>query len=166
VRIDNTTETTFTAGFTVPFDIFWDGTSLWVTDITERKLKRIDTTTGAVVEDIDVGISPRTILFDGVNLWVVNQGSNSISIVRPGTPSRVIQELTGNGMDEPTDLAFDGERVIVTSQNGDRVSLFRASDLFPLGSVPTGPGSSPDSVCSDGLNFWITRHQGSDIVRF
>ena len=166
VRIDSATETTFTSGFTVPFDIFWDGTSLWVTDISERKLKRIDRTTGSVIEDIDVGISPRSILFDGINLWVVNQGSNSISIVRPGTPSRVIQTLTGNGMDEPTDLAFDGERVIVTSQNGDRVSLFRASDLFPLGSLSTGPGSRPDNVCSDGLNFWITRHQGSDIVRF
>ncbi len=166
VAIDNGVETTFTTGFTVPFDILWDGANLWATDILQQKLKRINRATGAVIEDIDVGAVPTGILFDGTYIWLTSQGSNSILIIRPGNPSTIIRTLTGNGLDEPYDLAFDGERVMVTCRNGDRVSLFRATDFSPLGFTSTGLGSSPEGVCSDGLNFWITRHQGSDIVRY
>ena len=32
---------------------------------------------------IDVGTGPASILFDGMNIWVANTGSNSVTKVRP-----------------------------------------------------------------------------------
>jgi hypothetical protein len=55
----------------------------------------------------------------------------------------------------PFAAAFDGARVLVTDFNVDRVSLWKAADLTPLGSFPTGAGSTPTGACSDGVNFWI-----------
>lgn len=90
----------------------------------------------------------------------------SNSIIRPGTPSTLIQTLTGNGLEGPFDLAFDGERVVVACEEGDRLSLFRAIDFTPFGSISLGPGSRPEAICNDGLRFWITRHNQSGIIGF
>ena len=61
--------------------------------------------------------------------------------------------------------AFDGQRILVT--NGvSTVSLWKAADFTPLGSVSTGPGTSPFGACSDGVNFWITLRNTGQLARF
>ena len=47
---------------------------------------------------------------------------------------------------------FEGPR----ARYGNSVSLWKATDLTPLGSVATGNNSGPRGACSDGINFWIT----------
>lgn len=156
---------TFTAGFTNPADVLWDGTNLWVAD--ETALKRVGKDNGAVLESIPLASSLRQLLFDGANLWVSNFASDSITVVRATGPLRgtVLAMLTGNGLDRPNGMAFDGERILVTNGQGNSVSLFKATDLTPLGTVSIGADSQPNYACSDGLNFWITRYGLGDIVR-
>ena len=74
--------------------------------------------------------------------------------------------LTGNGLKNPAVAAFDGQRVLVTNLFGDSVSLWKAADLTPLGSFPTGTGTSPFGACSDGVNFWITLQTAGRLARF
>jgi hypothetical protein len=62
--------------------------------------------------------------------------------------------------------AFDGERVLVTNYIGNAVSLWKAADLTPLGSVPTGDSTLPAGACSDGVNFWITLLNSGQLARF
>ena len=89
-----------------------------------------------------------------------------MNVVRASTGT-LIATLTGNGLNTSLAAAFDGERILVTDVDSGtgRLSIWRAADLTPLGFVLTGPGTLPNGVCSDGLNFWITLSTGQ-LARF
>ena len=57
---------------------------------------------------------------------------------------------------------FDGERVLVTSFSGHRVSLWKATDLTPIANFSTGQWS-PDGVCSDGAHFWVALYDTNTV---
>ena len=123
------------------------------------------------MQSVVVGNAPRELLFDGANIWVSNFFDDSVTVIRAvgGLRGTVLATLTGNGITAPAGMAFDGERVLVCnfSPGASSVSLFKAADLTPLGSVSTGSNTNPFAACSDGLNFWICRQGGpDDIVRF
>jgi hypothetical protein len=158
--------TTVTAGFSSPIGALYDGTNVWVTDINLGALLKLDSS-GAILKTVTVGVQPQFPAFDGTNIWVPNNGSDSISVVRV-SDGAVVQTLTGNGLLGPVQTAFDGQRVLVTNNNGATatVSLWKAADLAPLGSFTIGPGNVPFGACSDGVNFWITLPSGGKLVRF
>ena len=162
-------EANFTSGFITPADILWDGENLWVADQGADNVKRVDPATGTVLQFIPVGDAPSNLLFDGANLWVSNTLSDSVTVIRAVGNLRgtVLDTITGNGLAAPRGMAFDGERVLVTNNIPlSTVSLFKATDLTPLGNLFTGVSSNPVAACSDGLNFWIVRQGLDDIVRF
>jgi len=121
---------------------------------------------GAILQTVTVGSEPGLPVFDGVNIWVPNNFSSSVTVVRAATGT-VLATLTGNGLDRPGAGAFDGERILINNGNATTslVSLFKAADLTPLGSFSTGFFTSPGSSCSDGLNFWIGLLSGQ-LARF
>ena len=163
VNVGTGIDSTFT-GFDTPVNILWDGTNLWVFD---GQLKRVDPANGSVLETI--AVSGGNMQFDGANLWLSNSNTNSITIVRATGALRgtILATLTGNGLHAPYGMAFDGERMLVCNiSGGNSVSLFKAADFTPLGSVSTGANSEPRFACSDGLNFWVIRYFSHDIVRF
>jgi hypothetical protein len=147
---------TVSTGFVHPTGILYDGQNIWVTDAGDDTLKKLNPSDGAILQVIPVGDTPQNPLFDGTNIWVVNYVSDSITVVRAAT-GVVLATLTGNNMDKPQAMAFDGERVLVT-QASRRLSLWQASSLMPIGSISTN--HLPYGVCSDGLNFWISFEQG------
>ncbi len=104
--------------------------------------------------------------FDRTNIWVPNN-SGTVSVVRASNGA-VLATLTGNGIVNPNAAAFDGQRILIANFGGDSVSLWKAADLSPLGSVGTGsgPSSLPAGACSDGLNFWITLQGTNKLARF
>jgi hypothetical protein len=147
------TVTTVTAGFSVPNGVLFDGGNVWATDAAAGTLLKLDSS-GAVLQTVTVGATPRFPHFDGSNIWVPNSGSNSVSVVRASTGS-VLMTLTGNGLNSPIQAAFDGMRVLVTNQGGGgSVSLWKAADLTLIGNSPIGEFAI--GACSDGINFWIT----------
>ncbi len=158
------TVTTVTTGFINPRGILYDAANIWVTDVTANTLLKLDSA-GAVLQTVTVGSGPEFPVFDGGNIWVPNFGSNSISVVRVSSGA-VLQTLTGNGLNLPQAAAFDGQRLLVTNYTGNSVSLWKAADLTPIGSFPTGAGTSPYLACSDGVNFWISLSNAGKIARF
>ena len=74
--------------------------------------------------------------------------------------------LTGNGLDQPSTAAFDGERILVTSYLNDSVSLWKAADLTTLGSFSLGGGTGPLGACSDGVGFWIALNSTNKLAHF
>jgi hypothetical protein len=158
---------TLSTGFSAPRCILWDGAALWVLDYGDSMLKEVNPSTGAVISALPLATQPREMIFDGTNLWITHSGGG-ITVVRAvgGLRGTVLQTITGNGLTGCLGLAFDGERVLVANEAGDSVSLFKAADFTPLGSLSIGAGADPSAVCSDGLNFWITRPGSNDIVRF
>jgi hypothetical protein len=137
---------------------------MWVSD-DAGFLRRLDSN-GAVLQSVTVGsTSDGILLFDGTNLWAPDGPSDSIRIVRASTGA-LVATLTGNGLDSPYTAAFDGQRILVVNSGADRVSLFKAADLSPLGFFSTGAGTAPSAVCSDGFNFWIALSATNQLARF
>jgi hypothetical protein len=175
VTLNPTTVTTVSTGFQFPIGILFDGTHIWVTDYDADSLLRLDAN-GSIAQTIPVGTDPHNPIFDGTNIWVPDEhagGSASVTVVRvkdasgnPLASAFVLATLTGNGLNRPITAAFDGERILVTNRNGNSVSLWKAADLTPLGSFPTGANTEPFGSCSDGLNFWITLSQTGKLARF
>jgi DNA-binding beta-propeller fold protein YncE len=151
---------TVTAGFDRPIGALYDGANVWVTDFG-GKLFRLDSA-GGILQTVTVGVVPGSPLYDGANIWVPNIGDNTVSLVRASNGT-VLKTLTGNGLDGPLSAAFDGGRVLVVSQGGS-VSLWKAADASPLGSVALGDAAS--GACSDGTNFWITLLNTNKLARF
>jgi DNA-binding beta-propeller fold protein YncE len=168
VNLNPLSVTTVTAGFDRLAGILYDGTNIWVTDFATvpGKLFKLDSN-GAIIQTVTVGELPLFPVFDGTNIWVPNGNAigagDSITVVRASTGA-VVATLFGNGLRSPLAAAFDGERILVTNQNLNSVSLWKAADLSPLGTVFTG-SATPYGVCSDGLNFWITLSSGH-LARF
>ncbi|SRR6266404_372188 len=158
---------TFTTSFSQPLGMVFDGSNIWVTDRGDNTLKKLGSN-GAVLLSIGVGISPRAVAFDGTNIWIPNFFSDTVTVVRTtgGLSGTVLATLSGNGLLNPVQAAFDGERILVTNFNGSSLSLWKASDLTPIGTFSTGPGTSPVGACSDGLNFWVTLQGTNKLARF
>jgi hypothetical protein len=172
VSLTPTSVHTVTIGFGDLHGILYDGANIWVTDRNADILLKLNAN-GSIAQTITVGDSPHFPVFDGTNIWVPNQSSNSVTVVRvkdaSGNPLPtpfVLAALTGNGLNGSYTAAFDGERILVTNRFGHSVSLWKAADLTPLGSFPTGAATFPHGACSDGLNFWIVLTATGKLVRF
>src|SRR5262249_7796087 len=160
------TVTTVTVGFSAPLGAVFDGANVWITDFSAGSLLKLDAF-ATILQTVTVGVHPVFPVFDGTSVWVPNQSSGTVSVVRASTGT-VLATLTGNGLAgaQPTAAAFDGEKVMIANQSGNSVSLFKAADLTPLGSFQTGPSTSPNGACSDGVNFWITLFGANQLARF
>src|SRR6185369_6515391 len=115
---------------------------------------------------VAVGTSPLYPAFDGRNIWVPNNLSNSLTVVRAsdGAVLKTFSAANGNanGLNSPTQAAFDGQRIMVANAGGG-VSLFRATDLSVIGNRSTTGASAPRGVCSDGLNFWVSFNGSANV---
>jgi hypothetical protein len=172
VSLNPTAVTTVRTGFNTPTGILFDGSNIWVTDYEAASLLKLNVN-GSIAQTINVGFGPEFPVFDGTNIWVPNGRSDSVTVVRvkdsvgnPLTTAFVLATLTGNGLNDPVTAAFDGERILITNDVGNSVSLWKAADLTPLGAYSTGSGTDPFGACSDGLNFWITLRFTDKLARF
>ena len=151
-------------GATSPLGALYDGGNVWITDLGLGTLLKLDSS-GAVLQTVTVGPLPFFPAFDGNNLWVPLHLSNAVAVVRASNGA-ILQVLTGNGLTLPSHAGFDGERVLVTNFTGDSVSLWKAADLSPLGTIGTGASTSPQGVASDGTHFWVGLASAAKLVRF
>jgi hypothetical protein len=133
---------------------------MWVTDHSANTLVGLNMD-GSLFETVSVGAGPEFPVFDGANIWVPST-DGTVTVVRASTGT-IVATLTGNGLNQSIQAGFDGDRVLVSNSFGT-LSLWRAADLTPLGSVPTIV--SPGGVCSDGLNFWVTSASLNQLARF
>jgi DNA-binding beta-propeller fold protein YncE len=156
------TVTTVTTGSAV-VGALYDGANVWVTDAVAGTLLKLSSA-GAVLQTVTVGSGPQFPVFDGTNIWVPTL-PGTVSVVRASSGA-VLATLTGNGLAGSTQAAFDGQRILVTNENNDTVSLWKAANFSVIGSFSTGVGSAPYGACSDGTSFWIGLHGANKIVRF
>jgi hypothetical protein len=161
------TVTTVTTGFNGPTGILYDGAHIWVTDHSAGTLLKLGPT-GTVIQTVTVGVGPQFPVFDGVNIWVPNEGDNSISVVQASS-GNVIATITAdasNQLNNPLAASFDGERILVTNTSGNTVTLFKAADLSFIANVMTGSATNPYGACNDGINFWVTLQNTFGLLRF
>jgi hypothetical protein len=158
------TVTTVTAGFGAPGGALYDGSNVWIVDSNKTDLFKLDGN-GAIILTVPTGVGAGLSAFDGSNIWVpIALPPFSVLVVRASNGA-VLATLTGNGLADPQQAAFDGQRIMVTNA-GNSVSVFNATSLTALGSFSTGASNTPFSVCSDGINFWVTFASSNQLARF
>jgi hypothetical protein len=158
--------TTVSAGLTSPLGLVFDGSNIWVTDRGDSTIKKLNPD-GSVSMTVQLDTIPDAPAFDGTNIWVPCEGANDVIVVRASTGA-VIATLSGNGLNQPFTAAFDGQRVLITNSVvfSGSVSLWRASNLTPIGTFSTGGGTSVLGACSDGVSLWVTMGGPDQLVRF
>ena len=122
--------TKISTDFIFPMGLLFDGANVWVVDWGAGKLLKLDAA-GAIIQEVSVGLDPTFPVFDGANIWVPNEASNTVTVVQASTGT-VIATLAGDAltpMNRPFGAAFDGERVLITSQGNSTLHVFRAADL-------------------------------------
>jgi hypothetical protein len=153
---------TTVTGFFRPVGLLFDGSNVWMTQ-ANGKLLKFDAN-GTVIQNVTVSCNSCSAgypVFDGTNIWVPSEAA--LSVVRASTGA-LVATLTGNGLGDAFTAAFDGDRVLVANVYLPQgVSLWRVSDLSPIGFYPIAGAAYVGGVCSDGLNFWLLLRNGADL---
>jgi outer membrane lipoprotein-sorting protein len=174
VNLQTFAVTTANTGLGILTGMVYDGHNVWVCERNNfiGQINKLDAN-GAVITTVGTGARPGRPVFDGTNIWVPNRQSNSVTVIRvkdangnPLATPFVLAQLSGNGLNAPVAAAFDGERILITNASAPTVSLWKATDLAPLGSYSVPYSSGVTAACSDGLGFWLTTLNDNNLIRF
>lgn len=117
----------FESGVARPLALADGGATLLVTNLPDGRLERLDPVTGAILDSVPVGLDPVAVAVRGQAAWVVDHGSDAVSVVALGAVPAVTAVLPVG--DAPSDVVFAGDRAFVTAAR-------RGTDL------PTDPESA------------------------
>jgi hypothetical protein len=95
---------------------------------------------------------------DGVNIWVGNAGSGTVSKLRASDGQLLATIPVGR---TPGSLAFDGENIWVSAGDDYKVVKLRVSDGAVLGSITV---AQPGGLAFDGTNVWVGNNVPSGSV--
>jgi DNA-binding beta-propeller fold protein YncE len=133
------------------------------------RIYRIDPTLapGAVTEvEGNVGDGPRSITYDGLNLWTANEGTG------PGLGSitryNIITDTAttfGLGFNQPVGIVFDGIHLWVVDFGDDALYRVNPADGTILETLAMGAiTSTPAIPIFDGTNIWVPVSNGLKVV--
>ncbi len=108
------------------------------------------------VAEIQVGNRPRTVGQAGSRIWVVNQGSDSISAIDQSTLSVAATISLPRGS-RPYGVVVQGGRAFVSLQATGHVQAIDTSTFAMLGRCTTGPEPRALAIAGDGSVLLATR---------
>ena len=130
-------------------------------DSRRAALDQFWTTQNATVLGLTtVGIDPQLLRSDGADIWVANQGGNSVSRVRASDGKRL---ETWTGATSAYGVLVAMGRILVTGQTSPG-NLYRIDPTQPAGAVTTvssNLGLSPEGLAFDGVRVWTANLAGS-----
>lgn len=174
---------TFPAGPSA-FDLTYDGANIWTISPTwyDSIVTKLRASDGVVLGTFSLAPNeyPRSIVFDGANIWVANFMSNTLTKMSfsgailgtfPAGPLPSNVAYNGFNQTYPMRVAFDGTNIWVTDDgwNGyqeaasGNVLKIRPSDAAILGSFSVGSG--PEGVVSDGSTVWVANGASNSITK-
>ena len=170
-KAEDDLNTLFAAGNEFPLHIWSDGMTMWVADVTDRKLYAYDLETKARVpgRDFDTLIAagnenPSGLWSDGETMWVADASDSKLYAydleTKARVPGRDFDTLLAAGNNDPWGLWSDGVTMWV-ADTGD--SKLYAYDLATRERAPgqdfnTLPDLVDDvigGIWSDGVTMWV-----------
>jgi len=138
--------------------------SVWVGNLDDRTLSRIDPETRQVVRRIPLGATPTAIATGIGDVWVVHGQSGWITRVDPRSYATKSRPVTGPS------IYFPGAGV--TTENGRVWAVFGDSTLARLDPVSlrtkesTRAGEGPAGMVAYGNAIWVSNGGNSIVQRF
>jgi YVTN family beta-propeller protein/autotransporter-associated beta strand protein len=124
-----------------------------------------DTLTNAQVgSNVTTGDLPLNAVFspDGRLAYVVNAGSNSVSVI--DVVSRAVVTTISVGI-QPSGLALsgDGQTLYVANSNGNSVSAISTATNTVVGVIPVGPQPVSVTISPDGTRLYVANEGGGTV---
>lgn len=147
---------TFTEGITPSGD-----NRYWVTDWDHKKLYRVNIENGRMVPDHEVSLAPSFpagVVWTGEFLYVITwtRGiSTQYHILKMDDTGNILGRIRLRNIPEPSQLAWDGKHVWVTSWYNRRVYKLDMDSYEVLGTFRV-PFEDATGIAWDGEHFWIT----------
>ncbi|HTF87078.1 MAG TPA: beta-propeller fold lactonase family protein, partial [Planctomycetota bacterium] len=152
-----------------PLELTPDKTRLLAVNIADARIEVFDVT-GAVPLQLDsfpTGVDPVSVRArTNTEIWVVNQISDSVSIVDL-TSGRTVRTLATD--DEPADVVFTATRAFVSCSQTNTVLVYSLANLSiaPTRLALTGEDPRALSVSADGARVYVAIEQsgnGSTVI--
>src|SRR5438132_8316845 len=144
-----------------PYSVRNIGRKFYVTLLGENKLM-IYSSDLKLIKGVDVGRTPQQMCSDSNSLYVVNTGSDSLSVLdvrsnRPASTISLASRNTNFGA-APTSCAVDSNRIYVTLADTNSVAILNKQTRRQVGAVPTG--WYPTKVLTDGNQLLVLNAKG------
>lgn len=110
-------------------------------------------------QDFPVGNSPWAIAFDGADIWVTNNGDNTVTELRASDGSNLGTFPVGTS---PMGIAFDGANMWVVNNGSNNVTELQVPGGAVLGTFPVG--TAPMGIVFDGSHMWVTNNGSSSVT--
>ena len=150
-----------------PMFLAFDGTSLWITNVTVNTVTKLNPATGDIVATYPTGYRPFGVAFDGTSIWVANEGvdgAGTVSKIDRGTGTRV-DFATGL---ESHGVAFDGTSIWVTNSNvANTIGEHTVARINTTTGVVVkfAVGENPEGVAFDGANIWVAGFNSNTVTK-
>jgi YVTN family beta-propeller protein len=157
----------------IPWRMAVGGGFLWVLNLADRTVSRIDPRTNQVVgEPIPAGVSPGAIAFGDNALWVATIGDGDLSVPNEIDAVSKIDPESGETLATikvsrgPENLAVGGGIVWVVNfgVNADTVSRIDPKTNQIIGK-PIVTGDGPISIAIGDGSAWVANHDADTITR-
>jgi YVTN family beta-propeller protein len=134
-----------------------DGTTLVVANPDSATISLVETASGTVTAEVDVGIDPRTVAIDetGRRAFVANYGSATVSVVDLGSAEVLASIAVGP---RPYGVVADpaGQRAFVAEQGSSTVAVLEGPDWQVVDRLPVLARPSGVAVTADGATLLVT----------
>ena len=156
------------AGNTVPYGVWSDGTTIWVTDELDGKLYayRMSDRTRDAAKDFDIsGVSALAgIWSDGTTMWVGNGDNYIVYAYRMSDQERDegkdFDTVGSPGRSSISGIWSDGDTMWMASPIDDKLFAYRMSDQErdegkDFNTLQAAENTSPSGIWSDGTTMWV-----------
>ena len=141
--------------------VAFDGTHIWVADISNKRVIKIDVTSNVVLEKFDMQASPCDLAFDGSSIWVTNSDTSSRFFSKINVTKNTVDHFPVDSV--PVGLAFDGTYIWMTNCESNTVSKI---DITSNAVVKTFPVQSyPWALAFDGTHIWVANMRSDSVSK-
>ena len=134
--------------------------AVWVANVDDDSVSRIDLQTHVSVQTIQVGKGPAGIAVGGGFVWVANGLGGTVSKIDPNTNTAVQTIPVGNG---PSGVAF-GEGAVWVANSTDR-SVMRIEPGSGRVRREIQAGAGADGIAVEDGAVWVTSESAGSVAR-
>lgn len=138
--------------------------SLWVGNIEDKTLTRIDLATRRVVKTIPLGATPTGIAYGAGAVWVVHGLRGRLTRVDPQFYGKKSIKVTGNPIYFSTAGVVVDAGVVWTVFGDSTLARVEPSSLRKVGSTLAGQG--PAGIAAGSGSIWVANSGDSSVQRF
>jgi class 3 adenylate cyclase/DNA-binding beta-propeller fold protein YncE len=127
--------------------------ALWVVNVSDSTLQRIDPVTGIVAPPIGNIGTPTGIAVGAGRVWVANGIGTHVIWAVDAASVRIISDIQGVG--SISGVCFGFGSLWVSDESGDRVLRIDPSSRLTLATIPMAGGTGPQAIAAGAEGIWV-----------